>query len=178
MRVAHDSPIHFILMFRIANSLGAYATEGLLGEINRVAPNRSRENDGSIGDYSHSHRVSDHNPCVCHMVVCARDFTHDPKGGFDSYEFAGWLADRLKLGKEARVKYIISNSRICSGPDQSYRPGVWREYKGQNPHETHVHVSVQHPLRVFDNEDEWGWEKYISSNLLHSDTMCDAFSVG
>lgn len=147
-------------VWRVANSLGATSLEGLLGEINRVAPKRNKENDGSIGDLAHQHSVSDHNPCSCHRVVCARDFTHDPEGGFDSYEFAAWLALRLKLGLEPRVKYIISNGRICSGLNQPYRPGIWRPYKGSNPHDEHVHVSVQHPSRFFDNSDPWGWEKH------------------
>jgi hypothetical protein len=142
--------------WRVAKSLNV-----LLAEINRSAPKRSKEDDGSIGDASHASRTSDHNPCPCHLVVCARDFTHDPEGGFDAHEFADWLAGRLKTGQEGRVKYMISNSRICSGPNQPYRPGVWREYKGQNPHTAHVHVSVAHPSGLFDDMGPWEWELHV-----------------
>ena len=138
----------------------------LLGEINRSAPGRDKSNDGSIGDEAHSQRQSDHNPCICHRAVCARDFTHDVAGDFDAHEFANWLANRVKLGQEYRVKYIISDGRICSGPKQSYRAGVWRDYKGSNPHKTHVHVSVSHPQSLFDDPTAWGWELAIQRSYL------------
>jgi hypothetical protein len=144
------------MSWRVANSLGATALDGLLGEINASAPNRSKASDGSIGDAAHSASTSDHNPCACHAVVCARDFTHDPKGGFDSYFFADWLAARV-VKDEPRVKYIISNRRICSGQGQSDPAGVWRPYTGKNPHDRHVHVSVRHPLELFDGKTTWGW---------------------
>jgi hypothetical protein len=128
----------------------------LLAEINASAPNRSKASDGSIGDAGHSSRESDHNPCDCHDAVCARDFTHDPAGGFDSYAFADWLAERTR-GPERRVKYVISNGRIASGQGQGHPAGVWRPYSGSNPHDHHVHVSVRHGPELFDDEDAWGW---------------------
>jgi len=144
------------MSWRMANSLGATATAGLLGEINASAPNRNKASDGGIGDPAHSARTSDHNPCDCHDVVCARDFTHDPAGGFDSYAFADWLARRV-VSLEPRVKYIISNKRICSGQGQSYPAGVWRPYTGSNPHTKHAHVSVRHGPSLFDHAGSWGW---------------------
>jgi len=128
----------------------------LLNEINASAPNRNKASDGSIGDASHSASTSDHNPCDCHNAVCARDYTHDPGGGFDSYAFAHWLADRTK-GPEARVKYIISNGQIASGQGQSYPAGQWRPYTGSNKHDHHVHVSVRHGSEYFDNAGGWSW---------------------
>ena len=108
----------------------AHSLDQLLAEINASAPGRNKASDGSIGDANHSNSTSDHNPCDCHDAVCARDFTHDPGGGFDSYAFAQWLAERTK-GPEARVKYVISNGMIASGQGQSLpRPGVWRPYSG------------------------------------------------
>ncbi len=135
----------------VANSL-----DQLLAEINASAPNRNKASDGSIGDASHSSSTSDHNPCDCHNAVCARDYTHDPAGGFDSYAFANWLAERTK-GPENRVKYVISNGRIASGQGQSHPPGVWRTYTGSNPHDHHVHVSVRHGSDLFNNSGAWGW---------------------
>jgi len=131
----------------------AESLERLLSEINASAPKRDKSADGSIGDASHSSRDSDHNPCDCHNAVCARDFTHDPKGGFDSYEFAKWLAARCKAGDEKRVKYIISNGKIAS---ETYG-FVWQNYSGSNPHDHHVHVSVDHPQSTFDNDKTWNW---------------------
>ena len=134
----------------------AHSLDQLLAEINASAPHRNKASDGSIGDASHSASTSDHNPCDCHNAVCARDFTHDPAGGFDSYAFANWLAERTK-GPEARVKYIISNGRIASGQGQGHPVGVWRPYDGSNPHDHHVHVSVRHGSELFNNAGNWGW---------------------
>src|SRR5690349_15589562 len=100
------------MAWRLATSLGATGTLGLLGEVNAAAPQRSKVSDGGIGDPRHAASVSDHNPCrCCGGVVTARDFTHDPRGGFDSYAFAEWLRGRVLAG-ERRVKYVISNGRI------------------------------------------------------------------
>lgn len=146
--------------WRLAKALGGTGAEGLLGEINARAPGRSKVSDGGIGDTRHSSRASDHNPCDCCQVVCARDFTHDPAGGFDSYAFAQWLAARCAAGTEPRVKYIISNGRIASGMGQNHPAGKWRPYTGSNKHAHHVHVSVRHGAEFFDDEGPWGWHEH------------------
>ena len=144
------------MTWRLCRALGGRWDEGLLGEINASAPERSKASDGGIGDPRHAARTSDHNPCGCHRVVCARDFTHDPAGGFDSYAFAEWLRRRVLAG-EARVRYVISNGRIFSGPEHAARIGHWRPYHGPNPHAHHVHVSVRHGPEHYDNDAPWGW---------------------
>ena len=136
------------MAWRVASS-----EQQLLKEINARAPRRSKRSDGSIGDAAHSARTSDHNPCACHRTVCARDFTHDPGGGFDAHAFADWLRSRCRNGQEKRVKYIISNGRIASTTNNF----SWRNYTGSNPHRAHVHVSVAHPQGLFDNAAPWGW---------------------
>jgi hypothetical protein len=131
----------------------ARSLDQLLAEINALAPNRNKASDGSIGDAAHSSRDSDHNPCDCHDAVCARDFTHDPAGGFDSYHFAHWLVDRCARGLERRGKYVISNGMIASAS----KGWTWRTYTGSNPHSHHVHVSVEHPSTLFDDPGPWSW---------------------
>jgi len=143
--------------WRMAKSLGGTPTTGLLGEINASAPKRSKASDGGIGDPRHKTRQSDHNPCPCCDVVCARDFTHDPKGGFDSYAFAEWLRGRVIAGLEPRVKYVISARKIFSGVHEGHGAGLWRPYHGANAHTKHVHVSVKHGPDVYDNESSWDW---------------------
>jgi hypothetical protein len=143
--------------WRVAESL-----QLLLAEIELRAPLRSHATDGSIGDMRHAGKksASDHNPCACCNVVCARDFTHDPGAdGFDSYAFAEWLRQRVAAAAlpEVRVKYVISNGRIFSGHGQPYPAGLWRPYGGANRHATHVHVSVRHPAEHFDDTLAWGW---------------------
>lgn len=114
----------------------ARALEQLRMQVNQQFPQRSKDSDGSIGDEHHSARLSDHNPDGA-GVVHAIDITHDPRGGFDSYAFADMLLKR----QDRRVKYVISNRRIGSGP-AGPAPGLWRPYTGQNAHDHHCHISV------------------------------------
>lgn len=139
--------------WRVAESLDK---NGLLGEINLLAPSRSRAADGGIGDAAHATRNSDHNPYIKDKnnvgVVRARDFTHDPKNGFDSYLFA----DSLRKNKDRRVRYVISNAKIWT-PTVSQE---WRKYSGSNPHDHHCHVSVvEGPQSLYDDTSDWVFEK-------------------
>ena len=137
------------MSWRVAKSLDL-----LLAEINTFASQRSKASDGAIGDAAHASRGSDHNPYIKDKngigVVRARDFSHDPKGGFDSYIFAKALA---KSG-DPRIRYIISNGRI-------FTPSVskdWRAYNGSNDHSHHAHVSVSESAQLYDKADDWKWE--------------------
>lgn len=114
----------------------ARALEKLRSQVNAQWPKRGKGSDGSVGDTSHGARKSDHNPDGA-GIVHAIDITHDPKNGFDSYAFA----DMLLKKQDRRIKYIISNRRIGSGP-QGPSAGVWRKYTGSNPHDHHCHISV------------------------------------
>lgn len=126
----------------------AHALETLRSQVNAKFPDRSKSSDGSIGDEGHSARTSDHNPDD-HGVVRAIDITHDPKGGFDSYAFA----DMLLKKQDRRLKYVISNRRIGSGP-QGPSAGVWRKYTGTNPHDHHCHISAVPDARG-DDTSSW-----------------------
>lgn len=144
----------------------AKCLDQLLAEINASAPGRSKASDGSIGDEAHQSTDSDHNPWCCGWVVTARDFTHDPDGGFDSYAYAEWQRKRCKGEillngeREIRVKYIISNRKICSPTDN----WAWRDYSGSNPHDHHVHVSVDCTAEggYMDSTEAWGWVEGLS----------------
>jgi murein DD-endopeptidase MepM/ murein hydrolase activator NlpD len=111
----------------------ARSLDTLLAQINAAAPGRERSGDGAIGDQAHEARASDHNPDAA-GVVRARDFTHDPAGGFDAHAYA----EVLRRAADPRVAYIISRRRI------SVRGGAWQTYSGASPHTHHVHVSVVH----------------------------------
>jgi hypothetical protein len=112
--------------WRVARSLDV-----LLGQLNALAPNRSKVSDGSIGDLSHQNRDSDHNPWYGPGIVTARDFTHDP-GRLDCHS----VAERLVANRDPRIKYLIWNRYIWSPA------GGWRRYTGTNPHTSHLHLSV------------------------------------
>jgi Transglycosylase SLT domain len=135
-----------IRRWRVAKSL-----DRLLEQVNRMAPNRKKSSDGSIGDASHQTRDSDHNPWVLDGttgVVTARDITHDPKNGCD----AQMIADSIVASRDNRVKYIIWNRRICSSV---VSPWKWRAYRGVNPHTKHMHVSVLPKKDKYDDDSDW-----------------------
>jgi len=108
-----------------------------------VAPGRSHASDGTIGDASHAASVSDHNP-DSRGVVHACDVTNDPAHGFDAWQWAHVVADRIARGLEHRVKYIVVNDG--KGWDQIFNPSVsmgWRQNgSAKTEHRQHVHFSV------------------------------------
>jgi hypothetical protein len=143
--------------WRVGNSLNK-----LLDQANRHAPNRSKESDGSIGDAAHQAEAcgSQHNSCCVKYlgvwIVRARDFTHDPAHGFDSFDFA----ERLRLSRDPRIRYVISNRRI-TGPNYGWQ---WHAYSGDDPHTNHAHVSVWDDAARFDNTADWAlWEAELAN---------------
>lgn len=132
----------------------AKGLEKLRAQVNVLYPKRSKDSDGSIGDASHASRNSDHNPWISDPpgphVVSAIDITHDPANGFDSYAFA----EMLRRNEDSRIKYIISNRRICAG-HEGPSPWVWRKYTGINPHNHHVHISILSDKTFYDNARDW-----------------------
>ena len=131
------------MAWRVAKSLLT-----LRDQVNAKFPDRDKGWDGTIGDANHKSRNSDHNPWVDGGVVTAMDITHDPKGGVDSYK----LAEELRQSQDPRIKYIISNRKIASSSTSAWR---WRKYSGSNPHDHHVHISVQSSRRLYDDTAPW-----------------------
>lgn len=129
-------------MWRDAKSLDV-----LLTQVNALYPGRDKSNDGTIGDTAHQQEHSDHNP-NSHGVVCARDITHDPASGCDSYK----LAEQFCAAKDRRVQYVISNRKIANADIHDW---AWRPYNGSNPHDHHVHVSVRQNPALYDLETAW-----------------------
>lgn len=130
------------MKWRVAKSLIV-----LRNQVNDKFPNRNKDWDGTIGDANHASRKSDHNPWVDDGVVTAIDITHDPKHGVDSYE----MAEELRQSRDARIKYIISNRKIAS----SIQSWKWRKYTGSNPHDHHVHISVNSQRKYYDDDAPW-----------------------
>jgi hypothetical protein len=134
--------------WRVGNSLNK-----LLDQINQRAPRRDKGSDGGIGDTAHQDEAcaSQHNSCCIRFsgiwIVRARDFTHDPAGGFDSYA----CAEQLRLSRDPRIRYLISNRRI-TGPSYGW---AWHDYSGSDPHTNHLHVSVFDDQAKYDNTADW-----------------------
>lgn len=134
------------MTWRVAKSLLV-----LRSQVNAKFPSRAKGWDGTIGDEAHASRASDHNPWVHEGgmgIVTAMDITHDPLHGVDSYK----MAEQLRLSRDPRIKYIISNRRICSSEVAAW---TWRPYSGTNPHDHHVHVSVKADKAHYDEEAPW-----------------------
>src|SRR5262245_51508665 len=130
------------MVWRLAKSLDL-----LRRQVNAMAPNRGKASDGTVGDLAHQATGSDHNPNSS-GVVTAMDITHDPAHGFDSWKFA----EMLRLRKDRRIKYVISNGRIFSSSVEAWK---WRPYTGANKHDHHVHISVMGSAALWDDTKDW-----------------------
>ncbi|MFA5951483.1 MAG: peptidoglycan-binding domain-containing protein [Hyphomicrobium sp.] len=136
------------MSWRVANSL-----DKLRSQVNAAWPKRNKSSDGTIGDAAHASRSSDHNPWVKDGktgVVTGMDITNDPARGPVSND----LAEALRASRDPRIKYIISNARICSG-DAGPSPWAWRPYSGTNAHRKHVHLSVKPEKALYDSVRPW-----------------------
>lgn len=121
----------------------APAAQCILDQATALYPNRSKASDGTLGDYAHSQRPSDHNP-DSRGIVHASDLTHDPVHGCDNHKNSVTHLD------DPRLSYRIWNSRI-------YNPSIapyWRAYTGSNPHKAHMHNSVKSG-EIENNTDSW-----------------------
>ena len=97
-------------------------------------------NLGIWGDKAHQKRKSDHN------TGDAQDF------GIKDIESGNAIANKLIAeAKERGIKYIVFNNKI-------WNPSIsneWRPYRGSNPHKTHVHVSYNKDLKMFEQGGEY-----------------------
>ncbi len=135
----------------------AKALSTLLKQVNDLSPNRSKASDGTIGNAAHAARNSDHNPWIVITengkkigIVTGEDITNDSAHGMDSDKLAQALID----SKDNRIKYVISQGTITSGLPGP-KPWVRRPYKGVNPHNHHVHISVRQEQTFFDSNRAW-----------------------
>lgn len=136
--------------WRVVGSLGT-----LYNQIRRYAPRSIPPATninawGAIADDAHS-ASSDHYPHYYSAlgptaVVCARDFPHAPGLGLD----AAKVTESLRLSRDPRIGYIIFNRRI-TGPSHGWQ---WDPYFGDDPHDTHFHVSTVH-TPIADSTASW-----------------------
>lgn len=102
--------------------------------INSAYPKRDKASDGWIGDAAHRARKSEHNPDAKGCVHAIDVDIDDGDPGRDL------VRDILKtcIGHKD-VWYVIYNGIIYS------RTHDWKalRYTGDNPHKTHVHISIQ-----------------------------------
>lgn len=143
-------------------------------EFNKLAPNRDKASDGSIGDSAHSRSSSDHNPDETGVTpyedsdsineVHAIDLDKDlRRSGWSMEKAVRIIVERHRTGKDNRLQNIIWNGRIWS------RSWGWtaRKYTGSNPHDKHAHFSARYTTA--QEQDTRPWGLLDAANDLESD---------
>ncbi len=133
---------------------------GLRGQVNAIAPYRSKASDGLVGDQNHE-TTSGHYPHyvagVGSEIVTAWDVTNDPAGGCDSFA----LCEVLRRHRDKRIRYVISNRQVFYSYAKGSRPaGAWGPYSGtSDPHSNHGHIQVlDEPIS--DTDTPWNLEGF------------------
>jgi peptidoglycan hydrolase-like protein with peptidoglycan-binding domain len=136
-------------MARIAAALGTLRMQ----IITRV-PKAPKAEFGWLASASHhaQNPSSDHEQDA-RGIVHALDIPHCPQLGLDTYD----LYEHFRQTKDARIKYCISNRKIFGDEAYARRNGreAWTNYPyhGANPHNHHMHVSVNKATE--DDSHEW-----------------------
>lgn len=104
-------------------------------QVNDWFPDRRTASDGWLGDSRHAARPSDHNP---DSTGCVRAIDIDADLGTQK-GLSLYLADQIRDHAETdkRISYVIHKGKIAS-PKAGW---TWRDYKGINRHDHHIHVS-------------------------------------
>ncbi len=122
---------------------------GLRDEVDARWPDRDKRSDGTIGDTAHQQTKSDHNPNEA-GVVRALDIDVD---GIAADVLAEHLRQCGQSG-DRRLRdggYVIFNHRIAS----EVGGWGWRAYSGQDPHTSHIHLSVSRDAAGYDASGGW-----------------------
>lgn len=125
--------------------------KSLFASINKIAPERDHESDGTVGDLAHQQGTSGHNPDDYPGVTAERqdaDRVAEVRAGDIDRDLriASILGDDMEKivqtvvrtpALRKRLIYVIYNRRIWSASNG------WREepYTGPNPHTHHAHFS-------------------------------------
>lgn len=137
----------------------APAARALLDQANQKWPKRDKKSDGILPSKAHTSQ----NPTSAHELGNAGDVTHDPGSGADMHVQSELLRRRCVAGTEKRAIEIIFNVRICTAA----RGWVWRRYDGDNPHRTHMHVTLDADHR--DDTGPWWGQANQEDDMVLSD---------
>lgn len=147
----------------MANWILVPSLVSLRNEFNRLAPNRDKASDGSIGDTSHAASPSDHNPDETGRTpyedsdrsneVHAIDVDDDlRKPGWTMTKCVEIIVIRHREGRDHRLQNVIYNRRIWS------RSWGWtaRRYTGASAHTEHAHFSARYTTAQERDTRPWG----------------------
>ena len=118
------------------------AAIAVLKQATALFPKRNKLSDGLLPSKAHLKL----NPTSDHNIGLAVDLTHDPKNGIDCAE----IFEKFKEDK--RVAYLIFRGKIWS---RERRKEGNRKYSGSNPHNKHLHISIN-PI-YGDDTSPWFW---------------------
>ncbi|ANH49322.1 hypothetical protein uvFWCGRAMDCOMC403_058 [Freshwater phage uvFW-CGR-AMD-COM-C403] len=118
------------------------AAIAVLRQATALQPKRKKASDGLLPSAAHIKQSPDSD----HNTGYAVDLTHDPKNGID----CAVIFEKLK--EDARVKYLIFNGKIWS--KEKSKLGN-RRYSGSNPHNKHLHVSIESTMGA--DTSPWFW---------------------
>ena len=118
------------------------AAIAVLKQATALFPKRKKLSDGLLPSPAHikASPNSDHNTGL------AVDLTHDPDNGVD----CAIIFEKLK--EDNRINYLIFQGKIWS---RARRKEGNRKYSGSNPHNKHLHISID---RAYSNDTSpWFW---------------------
>jgi hypothetical protein len=152
-------------------------------EFNRIAPNRDKTTDGSIGDAAHQDSVSDHNPDETGAVpirdadsvneVHAIDVDIDLRvPGLTMEGVVQFILKRCRSGAEKRLRYIIYNRRIWSASSD----WVQQSYSGANAHSAHAHFSASYDTAREASTASWHLEDLVALTEAEIDRIVNETS--
>lgn len=135
----------------------------LRNDFNRLAPDRDKASDGSVGDAAHADSVSDHNPDETGHVPISDSDKINEVHAIDVDSSGPWptrqsmesivqhLLARCRSGQERRLRYIIYGRRIWSASSD----WVQKAYAGSNPHIAHAHFSASYDTTREADASPW-----------------------
>ena len=118
------------------------AAIAVLKQATALFPKRKKLSDGLLPSLAHQRT----NPLSDHNTGLAVDLTHDPDNGVD----CAIIFEKLK--EDNRINYLIFQGKIWS---RARRKEGNRKYSGSNPHNKHLHISID---RAYSNDTSpWFW---------------------
>jgi hypothetical protein len=134
------------------------AAIAVLRQATALKPLRKKASDGLLPSAAHLKQSanSDHN------TGFAVDLTHDPKNGIDC------VVIFEKLKEDERVKYLIFQGKIWSR--EKAKQGN-RVYTGSNPHNKHLHISINEDMGKDTSPWFWWMNKPKIFNQIKAKTI-------
>ena len=118
------------------------AAIAVLRQATALFPKRKKLSDGLLPSAAHLKQ----SPNSDHNTGLAVDLTHDPESGVDCAQ----IFEKLKEDK--RVSYLIFRGQIWS---RKYANRGNRPYSGSNPHNKHLHISIN--PNMANDTSPWFW---------------------